>query len=139
VAQTYNILIVDDSGTTRAMIKRIIQMTDLPVAGLKEAVDGQDAWRLLQAASVDDIQLVMTDINMPNMDGLQLTRQIRQDTKFGLIPIVVVTARPDDEITEQFKHAQVQGWLTKPFTPEKVRDVVMSALSCTVGTGGSNA
>lgn len=137
--QVYNILIVDDSATTRAMIKRIIQMTDLPVAGILEACDGDAALRLLATTSKDDVHLVLTDINMPNMNGLEMTHRIRQDARLSQIPVVVVTARPDDEVTEEFKHAQVQGWLTKPFTPERVRDVVLQALASPVASGGEHA
>lgn len=137
--QNYNILIVDDSATTRAMIKRIIQMTGLPVAGILEATDGDAALRLLATTTKDDVHIVLTDINMPNMNGLEMTRRMRQSPQLNAIPVVVITARPDDEMTEEFKNGLVQGWLTKPFTPEKVREVVLQALGITIGVGGQNA
>jgi two-component system, chemotaxis family, chemotaxis protein CheY len=139
VPQNYNILIVDDSATTRAMIKRIIQMTGLPVAGILEATDGDAALRLLATTTKDDVHIVLTDINMPNMNGLEMTRRMRQSPQLNAIPVVVITARPDDEMTEEFKNGLVQGWLTKPFTPEKVREVVLQALGITIGVGGQNA
>src|SRR5258708_598823 len=75
----YNILIVDDSGTTRAMIKRVIQMAELPIKSLFEAPDGSVALQLLVAhhGTGAAIDLVLTDLNMPVMDGLEMTRQIR--------------------------------------------------------------
>jgi len=139
IKAAHNILIVDDSATTRAMIKRVIRMTDLPVISFYEAPDGSKAMELLAAhVDSDAIDLVLTDLNMPVMDGLEMNRQIRSSERLRSITVVVITARPDDQATDQLRRSQVQGWLPKPFTPEMVRDVVERALSTPIGNGGAH-
>lgn len=117
----YSILIVDDSATTRAMIKRIIGMADLPVASLFEAADGQVALDVLAQQKVD---LVLADLNMPQMGGVEMTQRMRQNPATKEIPVVVVSAEPNIDRLSQLKQAGVQGSVRKPFTPEVIRDVI---------------
>ncbi|HVT88098.1 MAG TPA: response regulator [Tepidisphaeraceae bacterium] len=134
--KSHNILIVDDSATTRAMIKRVIHMTGLSVATLYEVADGNAALALLNTQTGEEaVDLVLTDLNMPGMDGVEMTRRMRTNAKLRTIPVIVITARPDNETLEMFKQESVQGWLPKPITPEGVRNVVERALQA---VGGSN-
>jgi two-component system chemotaxis response regulator CheY len=120
------ILIVDDSKTTRAMIKRVIRMMDLQVENLLEAENGAEALNVLAGAVVD---LVLADLNMPVMDGFQLVERMRGDARYRRIPVAVISAQPDQEKIEFLKHHGVAAYLSKPFTPEAIRNVVMPLLA----------
>jgi two-component system chemotaxis response regulator CheY len=122
---SYSIMIVDDSATTRAMIRRIIGMAELPVSQLYEAPDGKAALQRLAAAPVD---LVLADLNMPEMSGVEMTHLMRQDQRMKQIPVVVVSAEPNIDRLTQLKADGVQGYVRKPFTPEVIRDVVTQLL-----------
>jgi CheY-like chemotaxis protein len=120
---SYSILIVDDSATTRAMIKRIIGLAGLPVARLFEAPNGRAGLDLLATTPVD---LILADLNMPEMDGFEMTRHIRADEKTRNIPVVIVSASPSAD--DFARNQQISGCLSKPFTPEAIRTVITKAL-----------
>jgi two-component system chemotaxis sensor kinase CheA len=82
------ILVVDDSLTTRSMVKNILQAADYNVIA---AVDGEEAWARLQAS--EGIELVVSDVDMPNLDGFELTAKIRQSDRFQHLPVILVTSR----------------------------------------------
>jgi two-component system chemotaxis response regulator CheY len=121
----YNILIVDDSATTRAMIRRTIQLAQVPVENLFEASNGKDALELLDCVRVD---LVLADLNMPEMGGVEMTQQMRQMELTKNTPVIVVSAEPSTQRLEQLKHDGVQGYIRKPFTPETVRNAITGTL-----------
>ena len=112
---SYDILIVDDSALTRALIKRTIKLTDLPVGTLYEADDGQSGLELLATRSVD---LVLADLHMPKMGGVEMTTRIMANEQTRDIPVVIISAEPDDEQIDKLKHSGIKGYLRKPFTPE---------------------
>lgn len=119
----YNILIVDDSATTRAMIKRCIRMTDLPIEALHEAENGVKGLLLLARTRMD---LVLADLNMPQMDGFEMLKRIRGDASLCKVPVVIVSANPS---AEQFAQMQQScRCIGKPFTPEAIRDVITQSL-----------
>lgn len=120
---SYSILIVDDSATTRAMIKRVIRMAEIPVSSIHEAPDGAAGLKLLEEHPFD---LILADLNMPQMDGFEMTRRIRADERTKSIPVVIVSASPNAD--EFARHQQINGCLNKPFTPEAIREVVEQAL-----------
>ena len=123
--QPPTILIVDDSSTTRAMIKRVIGMTGLAVGQLLEAGDGQAGLAVMESSPVD---LVLADLNMPVMEGVEMIRRMRQVEKFRGIPVVVISAQPDERLVSQLKRDGVVAYLAKPFTAEAVRDVIRPIL-----------
>ncbi|HVS72049.1 MAG TPA: response regulator [Phycisphaerae bacterium] len=118
-------LIVDDSATTRAVIKRVIGMTELGVGAVLEAGDGAQGLRQLEHGKVD---VVLADLNMPAMDGFQMIAQMRNDPRWRSLPVVVISAQPDPHKIEQLKQQGVEAYLAKPFTAEKLRDVLVPAL-----------
>jgi two-component system chemotaxis response regulator CheY len=120
---SYRILIVDDSATTRALVKRIIRMAEVPASQLLEAPNGHIALELLAAAPVD---LILADLNMPEMDGFEMIRRLRADEALRHIPIVVLSASPSGE--EFAGLEQVNGFVGKPFSPESIRQVILKAL-----------
>ena len=121
---SYRILIVDDSATTRAMVKRIIRMTDLADVQFLEAADGGAALELLAAGGTVDV--ILADLNMPGMDGFEMIRRIQADARLARIPIVVISASPGAESREGIP--DVSGVVGKPFSPEAIRDVIHKAL-----------
>jgi len=115
------ILIVDDSATTRAMIKRVIEMTSLNVGELLEAADGKAALDLMGTTPVN---LVLADLNMPVMDGFAMIQAMRSRGELRLIPVIVISAQPDPDEIDRLKRSGVVGYLPKPFTPEGMSSIV---------------
>lgn len=111
------ILIVDDS----ASIRQLVNFT-LRGAGYKvvEAVDGADAIDKLNGG----IDAVITDLNMPNMDGIDFLKQVRKNPFFKFIPIVMLTTESQQEKVLEAKASRVSGWIIKPFTPEKLIETI---------------
>lgn len=124
----YNILIVDDSATTRAMIKRTIQMCGIDIASMMEAPDGQAALDMLSRSSVD---LVLADLHMPNMTGGEMTRKMRQTDALKGTPVIVVTAEPSIKRLAELAEDGVQAFVRKPFTPEGIRKAISQVLEVT--------
>jgi two-component system chemotaxis response regulator CheY len=120
---SFNLLIVDDSATTRAVIKRTLKMTGLPADNIHEAGDGKAALELLEKTPVD---LVLADLNMPEMDGFEMTRRMLAEEKTRHIPVIVISAEPN--AADFAKRTGVRGCLRKPFTPEAVRQAVLDVL-----------
>ena len=118
------ILIVDDSATTRAFIKRTIRMAGLE-AETFEAGNGKIALDLIAANPVD---LVLADLHMPEMDGAEMTRRLLADPKTAHIPVIVVSADPNTVRIDSLKAAGIKGYIRKPFTPESIRDVLNNVL-----------
>jgi len=116
-----NILVVDDSPTMRGMIRRALAATYTVI----EAGDGQEALARLQDGPVD---LILTDVNMPRMDGLRFLEQVRQDARFARTPILVLTTESAPEIKQRGKTAGATGWIVKPFRPDDLCSVVAMVL-----------
>ncbi len=117
------ILIVDDSATMRALVRTALE-ADAHVA--VEAVNGAAALAMLAHTAVD---LVITDVLMPEMDGLSLTRALRADARFRAVPILVLTTEATTAVKEHGRAAGATAWLVKPFHPGTLRDTVRRALS----------
>ena len=91
-----------------------------------EAVDGQDAYEKAQGQHFD---LVLTDQNMPRMDGLGLTRKLREHPKFKNTPILILTTESSDQMKQAGRAAGATGWLVKPFDPPKLLEVTQKVLN----------
>lgn len=112
------ILAVDDSPSMRKMVSFTLTGAGHQVV---EAVDGVDAYEKAQAQTFD---LVLTDQNMPRLDGLGLTRKLRDHPKFKNIPILVLTTESSDLMKQAGRAAGATGWLVKPFDPARLLDVI---------------
>lgn len=124
------ILIVDDSAMMRAMIKRVVALADVPVDEILEAANGVEALAMLES---HDVQWLLTDINMPVMNGADLLREIARHDKWrGLGKVIIST---DGSTTRRAEAAalDVYRYLEKPFSPEVLRDVLTEV----VGAGRS--
>jgi two-component system, chemotaxis family, chemotaxis protein CheY len=112
------ILAVDDSASMRQMVNFTLTEAGYTVI---EAVDGRDGLDKMQGKL---IHLVVTDLNMPNMDGIELTRQIRVHPSHKFVPIVLLTTESQPEKKQQGKAAGATGWIVKPFQPDQLLAVV---------------
>ena len=117
-----SILAVDDSASMRKMVSFTLTGAGYHVV---EAVDGQDAFEKAQTHSID---LVLTDQNMPNMDGLSLTRKLREHSKFKTVPILILTTESSDQMKQLGRSAGATGWLVKPFDPGRLIEVIQKVI-----------
>lgn len=113
------ILIVDDFSTMRRIVKNLLR--DLGFTNTQEADDGQTAWPLLQTGKFD---FLVTDWNMPGMDGLTLLKKVRADDKLSTMPILLVTAEAKREQIIEAAQAGVNGYVVKPFTAITLKEKI---------------
>ncbi len=121
----YSILIVDDSETIRSVLVRSLAMTKLPIDSVLQASNGKDALEKLSSSWID---IIFTDINMPQMDGIALVDAMKAHPEFKDIPVVVVSTEGSATRIAELKEKGVRGYLRKPFTPEKLRDMIVETL-----------
>ena len=117
-----NILTVDDSASIRLTTRVALSNAGYQVT---EAVDGMDGIAKLSASQYD---LIVTDLNMPNMDGLTMIRELRKMPAHMGVPVIFLTTESDNDIKQQAKAAGATGWLTKPFDPESLVKIVRKVL-----------
>lgn len=116
------ILTVDDSPTIRRMIELTVKPAGYTVM---EAADGQAALDLLKTNGVD---LIISDINMPNINGIELIRRLRAQEKFSKTPILLLTTESDPAKKAEGKAAGATGWIVKPFKQDQLLEVVAKVL-----------
>ena len=116
------ILVVDDSKVIRTMVRGTLEADHHRVL---EASDANAALEMLDGTPVD---LMITDVNMPDIDGLALTRILRERPRERLIPILVLTTDADEDLRQRGREAGVTGWLFKPFHPTRLREIVLRVL-----------
>lgn len=114
----HTILTVDDSPSMRQMVSFTLKNAGFNIV---EAVDGQDAWEKAQAG---DFNLILTDQNMPRMDGITLTKRLREISRFKMTPILILTIESSDQMKQEGRKAGATGWLVKPFDPAKLIEVI---------------
>lgn len=113
------VMIVDDSPATRRMIRRVLEMTGLPVDEFIEAGDGHQALAHWEQAPVD---LVFTDINMPGMNGEEFLEELRRRNL--VVPVLVISTDATQDRQERMRALGAHGYISKPFSPEALRDQV---------------
>lgn len=116
------IMTADDSASVRQMVGFTLKQAGYEVI---EGVDGKDALGKLNGNRVD---MVITDLNMPNMDGIELIRQIRTNSKYKFIPIIMLTTESQAAKKQEGKAAGATGWIVKPFKPEQLIAVIKKVL-----------
>jgi two-component system chemotaxis response regulator CheY len=117
-----SILAVDDSTSMRQMVSFTLKNAGFHVV---EAVDGVDAW---DKADTRDFDLVLTDHNMPRMDGITLTQKLRGHPKFTRTPILILTTESSDDMKRAGRAAGATGWMVKPFDPAKLIEVISKVI-----------
>ena len=119
-------LIVDDSSVMRKIVERSLRQAGLNLLLVHEAASGIEGLDVLRAATVD---LILTDINMPSMDGLEFVRQIKAQNLAQGVPVVMITTESSEEHVKQAIQAGARGYIRKPFTAEQVKERVLPLLS----------
>lgn len=119
------VLVIDDSSTMRKIVSRSLRQAGLDFDEILEAGDGQEALTLLESQSVD---LILSDINMPNMDGMEFLRQKKEIAAIKNIPVVMITTEGGADIIGEAKALGAAGNIKKPFTPDKINEVISGLL-----------
>jgi two-component system chemotaxis response regulator CheY len=114
----HSILAVDDSISMRQMVSFTLKNAGYEVV---EAVDGEDAFDKARLRAFD---LVLTDQNMPRLDGIGLTKRLREHPNFKTTPILILTTESSDQMKQAGRAAGATGWLVKPFDPAKLIEVI---------------
>ena len=115
-------LIVDDSSVMRKIVERSLRQAGLDPLVVFEAGSGTEGLEVLRGKQVD---LILSDINMPSMDGLEFLRQVRAQNLAPGVPIVMITTESSEEHVKQAIAAGAQGYIRKPFTAEQVKERVL--------------
>ncbi len=123
-----NILIVDDSKTVRAVIEKTLQLSGIQIGNIFHAGNGKEALEILNNNWID---LVLTDINMPVMNGIELINEMNKNEIFKTIPIAIVSTEGSQTRVEELKTKGVKAYLRKPFTPESLRNLIIEILGVT--------
>lgn len=116
------IMTVDDSASIRQMVSFTLRQADYQVV---EAVDGRDA---LSKINQTEVSMVLADLNMPRMDGIELIKSLRTDPRYRFMPIVMLTTESQTQKKLEGKSAGATGWIVKPFNPDQLLAVVKRVL-----------
>jgi two-component system chemotaxis response regulator CheY len=116
-----NVLLVDDSSTMRKIIGRALRQAGIEFDNIYEAADGLQALEMLEKESVD---LVLSDINMPNMDGISFLREKANRANINTIPVFMISTETGEDVIGEAKSLGAVGAIKKPFTAEMVNEVL---------------
>jgi len=130
---SFNILVVDDSSSIRAIVKKIIRMSGFDVGEFWDAADGLVALSVLEEQQVD---IVLTDINMPNMNGMELITRMNKDDRMSTIPVVVVSTEGSDKKMNEAMAMGAVGYVKKPFMPKDIKRTLNGIMGVADGQAG---
>ncbi|MGD1096989.1 MAG: response regulator [Bryobacteraceae bacterium] len=114
-----DVLIVDDSAAIRKILQRVLRQTDLPIGTIFEAGDGREA---LESLKANVVGLILSDINMPNMDGLELLSQLKASEAWMKVPVVMVSTEGSQAKVLEAVEKGAVGYVRKPFTAEQIKE-----------------
>lgn len=114
-----NVLIVDDSAAIRKILHRVLKQAEVPLGEVHEAGDGIEALTALRTKKVD---LILSDINMPNMDGLEFLGKVKSDAALKTVPVIMVSTEGSQTKVLEAVQLGAAGYVRKPFTPEQIKD-----------------
>ncbi len=120
------VLVVDDSPAMRGLLKKILNQSGLPIENILDASDGVEGLIRLRD---NPINLILSDINMPNMDGEEFVRQVKADKALREIPVLMITTDNSTARVLRLRQLGAQGYICKPFTPESVKEKVLGLMS----------
>jgi two-component system, chemotaxis family, chemotaxis protein CheY len=121
-----DVLVVDDSAAIRKILQRVLRQTGMAIRAVHEAGDGQEA--LEQLKNQPGIQLVLTDINMPKMDGLQLLAAIKASAVWRDLPVVMITTEGGETKVGEAVKLGAAGYVRKPFTADQIKEKLAGIL-----------
>jgi two-component system chemotaxis response regulator CheY len=119
-----DVLIVDDSAAIRKILRRVLRQTGLHFVRIHEAGDGVEA---LQCLRFNKVQLILSDINMPNMDGLQLLSELKSNSEWKDVPIVMITTEGRREEVLKAVQLGASSYIRKPFTAAQIKEKLTQA------------
>lgn len=122
----FNILIVDDSETMRAVIKKTVKMSGVQIGELCEAGNGIEALAVLEEEWID---VVLTDINMPEMGGVEFLKKVKQNDVFKNIPVIFISTESSQTRMDEAEALGVAAYVKKPFMPEVIKDILLDVLN----------
>ncbi|MSV31615.1 MAG: response regulator [Bryobacterales bacterium] len=117
-----DVLVVDDSAAIRKILQRVLAQTELPLGKILEAGDGFEA---IERLTANNIGLVLTDINMPNMDGIELLKKIRENPQWKSIPVVMITTEGSQQKVLEAVDLGAAGYVRKPFTADQIKEKLL--------------
>lgn len=120
-----DVLIVDDSAAIRKILQRVLRQTDLPLGEIHEAGDGSEAVDLLKDRKFG---LILSDINMPQMDGLQLLARIKEMEHLKQVPVIMITTEGGQGKVMEAVQLGATGYVRKPFTAEQIKEKLAGVL-----------
>jgi two-component system chemotaxis response regulator CheY len=120
-----NVLVVDDSAAIRKILTRVLRQTGMAIQTIHEAGNGQEALAVLRAQKVD---LVLSDINMPKMDGLQLLASMKASPEWRQIPVVMITTEGGESKVAEAVKSGAAGYVRKPFTADQIKEKLVGIL-----------
>ena len=120
-----DVLIVDDSAAIRKILQRVLRQTDLPIGTVYEANDGAEA---LEALKTQTVGLILSDINMPNMDGIEFLTKVRADDAWKNLPIVMVSTEGSHAKVLEAVEKGASGYVRKPFTADQIKEKLTGLL-----------
>ena len=120
-----DVLVVDDSAAIRKILQRVLRQTGIAIGTIYEAGDGREALTLLKSQKP---QLVLTDINMPNMDGLQLLAAIKATPEHRATPVVMITTEGGESKVGEAVRLGAAGYVRKPFTADQIKEKLSGIL-----------
>lgn len=123
--QPIRALIIDDSSVMRKIVERSLRQAGVNLIQVFEAANGADGLGILRSNSVD---LILSDINMPVMDGLEFVRQLRKQELAQAVPVVMITTEGSESQVVEAISSGAHGYIRKPFTAEQVKDHVIAIL-----------
>ena len=121
----FNVLIVDDSPAMRSFVRRVLDLSGIDVGTSLNAGNGQEVLDLLRNHWVD---VILTDINMPTMDGEQLLKALEADETLRMIPVIVISTDSTQHRVQSMLTLGAKGYVTKPFLPETLREEMEKVL-----------
>src|SRR5262249_35498946 len=117
----FHVIIVDDSPSMRAFIARVVELSGLDVGQCFQASNGREALELLRENWVD---IILTDINTPEMNGEEFIRRIGEDEVFLTVPVLVVSTDGSEHRVQNMMSLGARGYIRKPFSPERLREQI---------------
>jgi len=121
----FNVLIVDDSQAMRKMIRKVIELSGFDVGEMYEASNGREALDVLTDHWVD---LVLCDVHMPEMDGIEFLRRVKAEEILKGVPVIMVTTEGREDVLEEARRLGAKGYVKKPFSPERLKETMTKVI-----------
>ncbi len=121
----FNVLIVDDSQAMRKMIRKVIELSGFDVGEMYEASNGREALDVLADHWVD---LVLCDVHMPEMDGIEFLRRVKAEEILKGVPVIMVTTEGREDVLEEARRLGAKGYVKKPFSPERLKETMTKVI-----------